>query len=110
MTFSHDIPPLNFSFPSPERLSAGYVAKLSRLALRAQLTRRSTSRARVNIRSAMQFSYAMAWLRFVISHISGATRACSSNTRAATRAIPALGIPRTAFGQRQLAGLSISKE
>ncbi len=51
-----------------------------------------------HIRSAMQFSYAMAWLRFVISHISGATRAIQSKARAATRA---------AFGQRQLAGLSI---
>ena len=61
----HDhIPPLNFlSRIKPAQFNRANMAKLSRLVLRAQLTRRATFGTAVNIRSAMQFSYAMAGSR-----------------------------------------------
>ncbi len=91
MTTRHESLP---SFlPAPRVIaqsSLGYVAKLSRLVLRAKQTRRATFRAAVIIRSGVSQLYAMAGL--------------SLSTAFETARVGA----RAAFGARQCAGLAIS--
>ncbi len=99
MIARHDTPPLNIFRPAPVgELNLPYVAKLSRLVLRAQLTRRSTTRAVVNIRSAMQFSYAMAGTFFSGMELDGQRQLAGlSIYRGGRRSATASAIKKTAM-------------